>query len=185
MASNQPTFYWDACIFYEVLGDEPVSPEKKAAIDEFLQLNKDGKNLVITSIITHLEVVPKKLAEKDKAAERKYLGLFDGKRFLDMEISRNVLMRAREIRDFYYRPASIKAGTKAKIMDSADAVHLATASIYGVVDFHTRDDDDKGSKIPLVSLYKWSGIGKLCGKYPLSIVSPEHDQKVLALGKKP
>lgn len=86
-------------------------------------------------------------------------------------------MRAREIREFYYRDDA--AGKK--IMDAGDAVHLATATIYGAPEFHTRDDDGRGSKIPLVSLYKWSGIDKLCGKYPLQIISPEHDQKVLNL----
>lgn len=178
MASSR-TYYWDACLFYEVLGDEPVGLEKKAAIDEFLQDNKDEKNVVITSVLTHLEVIPTKLDGKKVGAERQYLGLFDGKKFLDVEISRNILMRAREIRDFYYRPAT--EGTSAKVMDAADAVHLATATIYEVEAFHTRDNDEKGSKIPLVSLYKWSGHDKLCGKYSLDIVSPEHDQKTLDL----
>jgi hypothetical protein len=63
------------------------------------------------------------------------------------------------------------------------AVHLATASIYDVKEFHTRDDESKGTKIPLVSLYAWSGIDQLCGKYKLPIVSPETEQKVLDLGQ--
>ncbi len=184
MVSNL-TYYWDACLFYEVLGDEPVTLEKKAAIEEILTVNKDGQSLILTSIVTHLEVIPKKLEAKKPGAERKYFGLFDGKKFLDVEISRNILMRAREIRDFYYRPSNSKAKTTAKMMDSADAVHLATASIYGVAAFHTRDDDDQGSKIPLVTLYKWSGVDKLCGKYSLNIVSPEHDQKALHLAPPP
>jgi predicted nucleic acid-binding protein len=173
-------------MFYEVLGDEPVSPEKKAAIQELLQANKEGKNLILTSVITHLEVVPKKLEAKKPGALGKYLSLFDGKKFLDVEISRNILMRAREIRDYYYRPADTKAKICAKVMDSADAVHLATASIFGANEFNTRDDDSKGSKIPLVSLYQWSGASdnKLCGKYSLVITSPEHAQKVFDLDNK-
>jgi hypothetical protein len=93
----------------------------------------------------------------------------------------NILMRARETRDYYYRPSSTPKAS-AKIMDTADAVHLATASIYGAKEFHTRDDDSKGTKIPLVSLYTWSGVDQLCGKYGLSIVSPETAQGVLDLG---
>lgn len=181
---SEPTFYWDACMFYEVLGDEPVSAEKKAAVDELLQFNKDGKNVIVTSVIAHLEVLPKKLASKSAAHtedDKKYLGMFDGKRFVDVEISRNILTRAREIRDFYYRPADTKTKTQAKMMDAADAVHLATASLYSASAFHTRDDDSQGRKVPLVSLYSWSGFDKLCNKYPLAIVSPEHDQGVLNL----
>jgi hypothetical protein len=104
------------------------------------------------------------------------------KRFIDIEVGRNILMRAREIRDYYYRPSSTTPKASAKIMDAADAVHLATASIYGAKEFHTRDDDSKGTKIPLVSLYTWSGVDQLCGKYGLSIVSPETAQGVLDLG---
>lgn len=28
--ASRPTYYWDACLFYEVLGDEIVTPQKKA-----------------------------------------------------------------------------------------------------------------------------------------------------------
>jgi transposase-like protein len=75
------------------------------------------------------------------------------------------------------------AGKAAKVMDAADAVHLATATIYSAAEFHTRDDDQKGSKIPLVSLYDWSGSDKICDKYPLLIKSPQTNQGVLPLGE--
>jgi hypothetical protein len=153
---SDPKYYWDA---------------------------KNLQNIIITSVITHLEIIPKKLKDKGADDEKQYLSLFDGKRFIDVEIGRNILMRAREIRDYYYKPSNTAAKTQAKIMDAADAVHLATASIYGAKEFHTRDDDSKGMKIPWGSLYAWSGVDKLCGKYALSIVSPETDQKVLDLGQ--
>ena len=180
---SKPNYYWDACLFYEVLGDEPVSPQKRAAIEEILGENKRTENVIFTSVVTHLEVLPRKLSAKDADDEADYLALFDGKRFVEQEISRNILMRAREIRDFYYRPADAN-GLGAKMMDAADAVHLATASIYSADEFHTRDDDTKGSKVPLVSLYSWSGVDKLCGKYPLKIVSPENAQGILSLENK-
>jgi predicted nucleic acid-binding protein len=177
--SSKPANYWDACLFYEVLGDEPVSAEKKAAIQEILEANKRGDNIIITSVVTHLEVIPSKLNAKMADGERKYRAMFDGVHFIDYEINRNILMRAREIKDFYFRAGA--PGQPNKVMDSADAVHLATATIYGVVEFHTRDDQDHGPKIPLVSLYKWSGIDKICGKYPLVIKSPEQAQRVMNL----
>jgi hypothetical protein len=166
-------------MFYEVLGDEPVSLEKKTAIQEILEDNKTGKNVIVSSVLTHLEVIPSKMEAKKPGAESQYLGIFDGKRFVDIELSRNILMRAREIREYYYRPGDGATGTSAKVMDTADAVHLATATIYKAAQFHTRDDDDKGFKIPLVSLYTWSGVDKVCAKYALQIVSPEHKQKAL------
>lgn len=168
-------------MFYEVLGDEIVTSEKKEAIEEVLLKNKKYENLIITSVVTHLEVLPSKLEQKHSEGERKYRSMFDGKRFLDYEITRNTLIRAREIREFYYRAPKLDAS--AKIMDATDALHLATATLFNVTEFHTRDDNSKGTKIPLVSLYQWSGVDKVCGKYPLKIVSPEHDQGTLDLGK--
>ncbi len=36
------------------------------------------------------------------------------------------------------------------VMDTADAIHLATAIIHNASEFHTCDDDGQGLKIPLV-----------------------------------
>lgn len=69
-------------------------------------------------------------------------------------------------------------------MDLGDSLHLATASIYGVDEFHTRDKDHKKSKVPLIGLYEAYNETKLCGKYDIKIVSPESAQGVLALDKK-
>ena len=167
-------------MFYEVLGDEPVSAEKKAAIQEILVSNKAKKNIICTSVITHLEVIPQKLTQKDADDEKDYLSLFDHEHFLDIEISANVLLLAREIRDYYFRPADA-AGSGGKMMDTADAIHLATAIINGVDEFHTRDNQTKGSKVPLVSLYEWSQKPRICEKYNLKIVSPESEQGIFDL----
>lgn len=170
-------------MFYEVLGDEVVTPERKAAVEDILQENKDNENIIVTSVMTHMEIIPSKLELKKPGAERRYMGMFDGKHFLDVEVGRNILTVAREIREFYYRPPDVAAGKPPKLMDTVDSIHLATAIIYRAAEFHTRDDDHKGTKIPLVSLYTWSGVDKVCGKYPLIILSPETVQKVLPLGQ--
>lgn len=177
--ASKPTYYWDACLFYEVLGDEPVTPQKKAGIQQILEANKSGENVIATSVVTHLEVIPAKLDEKKPGASKQYLGMFDAVHFVEVEISRNILLRASEIREFYYRAADPATGAAQKIMDTADAIHLATATIYGAAEFHTRDNDQKGSKIPLVSLYDWSGSDKVCAKYPLKILAPEAAQGAL------
>jgi len=166
-------------MFYEVLGDEPVSAERRAATEQLMAANKKNENIICTSVACHLEVIPSKLTEKDVDDERQYLNLFDHVHFVDIEISTNVLMLAREIKDYYFRP--VKNGNSAKMMDTVDAIHLATAIINNVDEFHTRDDSSKGSKVPLVSLYTWSGKGKVCDRYPLEIISPESPQGNLNL----
>lgn len=168
---SKKTYYWDACIFYECVGKEAVAPEKKDAIDEILAENEKKANLIVTSVITHLEVLPRKLGEKGASDEQDYLALFDAVHFHEIELNTNIILRAREIRDYYYSP--LVEGSGYKMMDLGDCIHLATASINGVDEFHTRDEDRKGPKVPLLKLYEISGIPKLCGKYDLSIISPE------------
>ncbi len=174
MASKQ-VLYWDACIFYEWLGKEQVEIVKKDGVSEILKNVDKGEAIIITSVVTHLEVLPTKLTQKDASDEDDYLALFDAKKFHEIEISANVLLRAREIRDYYYKPAA-DDGTGGKMMDLGDCIHLATATLHAADEFHTRDGAKKGSKVPLLKLYELSGDTKLCGKYDLPIVSPEADQ---------
>lgn len=77
--ADKPIIYWDACLFYEVLGNETVTAGKKAAVDEILVMNDKKENIIVTSVITHLEVLPGKLQAKGTDAED-YLALFDGER---------------------------------------------------------------------------------------------------------
>lgn len=175
-----PKIYWDSCMFYEWLGKEAVDSRKATAIKDLLSANEKGQNYIITCVITHLEVLPTKLDHKGANDEADYLSLFDGVKFGEIELSTNIVLRAREIRDFYYAPPDTK-GNGAKMMDLGDAIHLAAASIHGVAEFHTRDNDSKGTKVPLLKLYEMSGNPKLCGKYDLKIVSPEADQGALDL----
>lgn len=171
--ASKVTYYWDACIFYEWLGKEPVTAAKKDGLQEILDANDRSENLIVTSSITHLEVLPRKLGEKDASDEEDYLALFDAVHFHEIELNANIILRAREIRDYYYSPLAHGAY---KMMDLGDCLHLATASLNGVDEFHTRDKDKKGSKVPLLKLYEISGNPKLCGKYDLKIVSPEAAQ---------
>ncbi|HEX4736667.1 MAG TPA: PIN domain-containing protein [Allosphingosinicella sp.] len=162
-------------MFYEHLNREPVTATKRRAVRELLAENKAKKNIITTSVITDLEVLPEKLAPEHADKEAAYRGQFDGVHMVSVEISSNVLMLAREIRGRYYRPPP-EGGGYAKMMDLGDAIHLATAALLGVDAFHTRDDTDEKTKIPLVSLYEWAGEDRLCGRYDLKIVSPESDQ---------
>lgn len=167
--------YWDSCMFYEVLGNEPVASTKKAAIDELLRENESGENIIVTSVVTHLEVLPAKLDEKGARDEEDYVGLFDAEKFVEIDLSTNIILRAREIRNHYYRaPDNDQQGYR--MMDVGDSLHLATATIYNVPEFHTRDNKTKKGNIPLLGLYEMFGETSVCNKYPLAIVSPEAAQ---------
>jgi predicted nucleic acid-binding protein len=167
--ASKPTYYWDACLFYEVLGDETVSPRKKAGVQQFLEVNKSGENVIATSVITHLEVIPAKLEAKKPGAAKQYLGMFDAVHFVEVEINRNILLRASEIREFYFRPADQANGSAQKVMDTADAIHLATA---------------REARYLLSRSMTGAASTRYAGKYPLNIVSPEAAQGALDLDGK-
>lgn len=179
--TKQPIYYWDSCMFFEVLCDEAVSSEKRAAVDAILSENKAGRNKIVTSVITHVECVPQKLETKKPGALARYEALFDGVHAVDQQINANVLRLASEVKDYYFQSPDLTKVFYGKMMDTGDAIHLATAIILGVDEFHTRDDSSKGSKVPLVSLYRYSGVEKICGKYELTIISPESDQGELGV----
>jgi len=158
-------------MFYEWLGDEVVTTSEKDGLNDVLDANDKGENAIFTSVITDLEVVPSKLEAKKENAIDQYNALFDSVKFHPLELTKNIITRAKEIREFYYVEAD-ENGQNGKMMDLGDAIHLATATIFEVDEFHTRDKAKKGSKVPLVGLYEHSGEDKVCGKYDLKIISP-------------
>ena len=176
--ADKKKIYWDACLFFEWLGDEEVENSLKGGLTEILDENDDGKNIIVTSVITDLEVVPDKLESKNIGALERYNSLFDGVTFHQLEINKNILRLAKEIRNYYFKPAD-EDGHGGKMMDIGDAIHLATAIISKVDEFHTRDASAKGSKIPLLTLYEFSGNNRVCGIYELKILSPIANQGVL------
>ena len=162
-------------MFFEWLGDEPTERVMKDGLNEVLDENDAGENIIVTSVVTDLELVPEKLELKKEGAVEIYNALFDSVRFHSVEISKNILTLAREIRDYYYIAAD-EYGRGGKMMDLGDAIHLATAIIMGCEEFHTRDMNSKGAKVPLVGLGVGNGV---CGKYKLNIVSPIANQGAL------
>lgn len=174
--ADLPVYYWDACILLEHFREEVVAPTKVRAIQRLLSENKAKENRIMTSVMTHVEVLPKKLTETDSDNEAKYWSYYDGIHFLDVEVSRNILILARDLKDFYYEPSDHKTGANHRMLGTGDAVHLATAIIYKVTEFHTRDGKRHGGNVPLLGLAESSPNGKIAGKWPLKIVSPEDAQ---------
>jgi len=177
--AEEPIFYWDACIFLEHLREEPVSPQKAEAIRTILQDNKDHKNRIITSAITHVEVLPKKLTARDAQRENEYWDYYDGRWFVDIEVTRPIINLARDIKDYYFVEGDPMNGVAHKMLSTGDAIHLATAIVASVEEFHTRDKRRSGGNVPLLSLPECSANGKIAGQWSLKIISPEDDQASL------
>jgi hypothetical protein len=172
MADDLVLFYWDACIFYEHLKEEQSAPRKRQAIDDCLTENKQKRNRICTSVITHIEVIPRKI---DPNLERQYWDKFQSIYFFDIEVDRNVIMLARGIKDYYYHPGD-GDGTSHKMLSTGDAIHLATAIIHQANEFYTRDKNPKHGNIKLLGLPESSPNGKICGTHSLRVLSPEVSQ---------
>lgn len=168
MADELNTYYWDACIFYEYLKGDQKSPARKAAIDAILKENKGKGNRIFTSSITHVEVLPNKISLKEEA---QYWASFSSVFFFDVELDRNIISLAREIKSYYYKDSTKTESYK--MMSTGDSIHLATAIIHSATQFHTRDGNRKSGNVPLLGLAKSSAHGKICGKYELEIVDPQ------------
>ncbi len=164
MADDLSKYYWDACIFYEHLRGETTTPARKVAVEQLLVENKKKKNRIFTSVVTHIEVLPKKLGpDKEKA----YWSTFGSMHFFDAEIDRNIVMLAREIKDFY------SDAKDNRMMSTGDALHLATAIKFQATEFHTRDKRPKHGNVALLGLASNSPGRKICGKYELEICDPQ------------
>ena len=164
-------YHWDSCLFYEYLKGENVGVDKKVAIENILVENKEKRNRICTSVITHAEILPKKLGPD---SEVKYWSMFGSMHFFDIDISRQILELAREIKDYYYIPPDEADKSVGKMMSTGDAFQLATAIAHDVTEFHTRDGKRKGGNVSLLGL--GGSDGKVCGVYPLKIVSPSTSQ---------
>lgn len=160
-------YYWDACLFYEHCKADQPDPYKAQALEELLEQNRERRNRICTSVITHAEVVPAKLGGD---LEQKYWDCFGSTFFFDIEADRSTILLARKIRDYYFKPQDDPAGYR--LMSTGDAVHLATAILAGVTEFHTRDGKRKGGNVPLIGLDTTSPGGQICGEYDLKIVDP-------------
>jgi predicted nucleic acid-binding protein len=171
MADDLNLYHWDACLFYEYVKDEPAEPLQKQAVRELLSNNKQKRNRICTSAITHIEVLPKKLPA-DKESE--YWSMFNSMHFFDIEVGRNILILAREIKNFYYVDKDDKG--QYRLMSTGDAVQLATAIIHNATEFHTRDKNSKGGNVKLLGLPESSPGGKICGVYDLKVVNPTASQ---------
>lgn len=167
MSDALDLFYWDTCIFYEFLKDEPVEEEMKQAINDLLLENKQKRNRICTSVVTHNEVLPKRLTQE---AESAYWEKFNSPVFFDIEADRSVILLSRKIRNYYFKTK--EADGEARLMTTGDSIHLATAIIHEAAEFHTRDNKRKGGVVSLLTLNSISPGGKICGEYDLKIVSP-------------
>lgn len=113
-------------------------------VREVVQQHKRREVKIITSVLTTVEVLQSKLPV---GMERIFEGLM--KRVCRIAMESRIASMAHDIRNHYVSRAAEFGG---KNLSTPDAIHLATAIIYRVTEFHTFDADGNAKNLGLLPL---------------------------------
>lgn len=146
MASNPRLLYFDSCVFISYIDAEAGRVDVVEAIFDAV-LKSDGKTKIVTSTITVTEVAfgAHEKAQKilDTQAEEKIDKLWTDPTVIALiEFHEGIARRAREL---------MREGlTLGWSLKPADAMHLASAHLLNVVEFHTYDHQRLAKYAPLI-----------------------------------
>jgi predicted nucleic acid-binding protein len=166
MAGASPLYYWDTCLFLAWLNDEQRKTGEMDGVREIVARHKRREVRLCTSVITSVEVLESKIPA---GLAPLFLDLM--KRITRIATDPKVAAIAHGLRDHY-----AKAG--GKMLTTPDAIHLATAILFRVDEFHTFDNDGSAKTLGLLPL---SGN---VGGHRLTICKPEAKSPQLDFGKK-
>ena len=168
MRNDSPLHYWDTPIFIAWLQNEKRDPLEMAGIRELVLQIHENKARLITSVITHTEVLRSRL---NPSAIKVWENVFKRRNVVQATADQRVTRLSSEIRDYYQKFKDISG---LRTLSSTDSIHLATAILYKVDCFYTFDE--KGIKgrglIPL--------SGNVAG-YRLIICKPIGSQLIFGL----
>jgi predicted nucleic acid-binding protein len=151
-------YCWDSCVFISLLTGSGRTPEEMEKLRQMESLADIGAITIFTPATTLIEVLACKLTDQQEIAFGEVL---QRSNILAVSVTMRIAERAREIRN-HYRIAGHEIAVP-------DAIHLATALIYGATALHTYDGCGKRPKhTDLLKL-----ITPLIGKYPITICKPE------------
>jgi predicted nucleic acid-binding protein len=131
-------YYWDSCIYLAwIKGEDSHGRQYKEALRQIAHENFEGKNIIITSTITQIEVLDAKLTDEQKEQFRK---TFRSQTHIQYDVDPPIAQKARQFREQTLNHIS------GKKLSTPDAIHLATAAIYNAAEVHTFDDGQKDKK---------------------------------------
>lgn len=165
MAGKTPVYYWDTCLFLAWIKDEERKSGEMDGVRELIDLARRRDAKIVTSVITLIEVLSSHIPT---GMDDLMKGLM--KRVEQLSVDIKVAGVAHNIRDHY-----AKIGGKG--LSTPDSIHLATAILYRVDEFHTFDHDGNSKFLGLLPLSGNVGGNKLI------ICKPEARQPQLDLRK--
>jgi predicted nucleic acid-binding protein len=130
--------YWDTCIFIAWLKDEKRKNLEMDGVAECVENALRGETLIVTGSHTNIELMPTALPPEQKARLEK---LFKRRCLQRLPDDPKVSEIAEEIRTYYRVLADGKG-----VVDSFDALHLASAIHYRVDALYTFDEGKRGGR---------------------------------------
>jgi len=137
-------------------------------VREIIARHKRREVKLVTSVLTQVEVLQSKIPVGVGTSFTELL-----KRMTRLSMDTKIASLAHDLRNHY------AASAGGKIISTADAIHLATAILYRVDEFHTFDGDGDAKHLGLLPL---SGN---VGGHRLTICKPEAKSPQLDLRKNP
>ena len=167
--ARKPSRYFDACIYLAYLRNEtvPYGKDRIAAIEGMWKDSERGGLTVVTSTITLTEVLSHKLTPD---AKKKFVQATESGLHLCIDVEPPIALKARDYRDFYQGHAvKDPTGKMRKHLSTPDALHLATAVIYGCDEMLTFDGFGAKERDNTIGLL-W--LGNKAGQDDLIITQP-------------
>ena len=125
-----------------------------AGVEEYVRKFESGKIKLMTSAITYAEVTSISLSDE---VDNRFLKLMQRPNLLVIGADIEVSCKARKLRGYY---SSQKEHHNNKTLSTPDALHLATAILYQVAEFHTFDASNQRS-LGLLGLNDDVGVDRL------------------------
>jgi predicted nucleic acid-binding protein len=138
--TRKPSRYFDACVYLAYLREEinPYGKDKIEAIGSMWRDSERGGLTIVTSTITLTEVLSHKLSAD---AKKKFTQAIESGLHVCIDVEPPIAIKARDYRE-YYHANPVKNPFNGKLrphLTTPDALHLATAVIYGCEEMLTFD----------------------------------------------
>lgn len=169
MPGTKDIYYWDACIFLALLKNEKRPAGEMDGVREYANRFQKNQIIIVTSVLSLTEVLPSKIPT---GVDNIFDDLMKRRNMKLIAIDRRIAMLARNIRDYYIQRKSQYNG---KVLSTPDALHLSSAILYQVKEYHTFDEINSYKSLGLIPL-----SGNVAG-HSLLIKKPQAQQVGLDL----
>jgi predicted nucleic acid-binding protein len=132
--------YWDTSVLLAWIKDEKRPNREMDGVNDVAEAITKGHYILLTSVFTQAEVLNSTLSDE---ARIKFRGLFQRKNCQMTAADQRVISLSHDLRDHYQKQKAIDSLPS---LGTPDAIHLATAILYEVKEFHTFDERDEPRK---------------------------------------